>query len=598
MWHEEGAFNHSFLVSGDDCTGAQAVELDGVITEGLHSTVLTFTENKGQWDKRVAFRADVGAVIMFFSTDGVYYQFIRRVDRNAAQHDEKAPLRDQLDCKPDSIEMMMLKATFVGADSSLQMWGEGQVEHKCNYFVGDDPTRWRTDVPNYSMVTYKEVYPGIDLKYYGSDTKMEYDFVVSPGADISQIKIQYEGVKGIALNGEGDLVVKTMWGEVTEKRPLIYQARGGKRMTIEGRYRMLGDGAFGFSLSGDYDPAIPVVIDPVLSYSTYLGGGDYDLPMAITVDGNGSVYVTGSTFSTDFPTVDWYQTYQGHSDVFVTKLGANGSTLLYSTYLGGSAHEAGVDIAISPAGEVYLTGDTYSTNFPVYLSFDGSLGGQVDAFVTKLSSGGNSLIYSTYMGGSDGDWGRAIALNISGEAYITGITQSTDFPTQFPYQTDPGDGQMDAFVTQIASSGNTIVNSTYLGGNNDDWGRDIAVDDDGWAYITGTTQSDNFPRTSLDKFGFRDAFVTCLADNYIIYSTYLGGSGNDYSEAIAVDSSGNAYVTGYTESYDFFSASGGYQSSFQGGDYDAFVTRVEYLFGHLLSQHLSRRSRQRLGFRN
>jgi len=287
-------------------SGSTAVSQSIEVTRNLTSLPLAFTENQGQWDEQVQYRANAGGATMWFTKDGAVYQFTRTIPRDDEGLDDPMdPMNDLRDHEPDSIESIAIKASFVGANSNPQMVGVEMMEYKCNFIIGNDPNHWYTDVPNYSAVVYEEIYDGIDLKYYGNGTHMEYDFIVSPGADITQIEIQYEGAETVSVNDNGELVVTTKWGDVVEQRPLIYQIEDGVRIPVEGVYRLQGDNSFGFELSRDYDPALQLIIDPVLSYSTYLGGSsDYDQGNSIAVDTSGATYVTGYTDSTDFPTLN------------------------------------------------------------------------------------------------------------------------------------------------------------------------------------------------------------------------------------------------------------------------------------------------------
>ncbi len=551
---------------------------------------LAFTENHGQWDDRVQFRANAGGATMWFTTDGVYYQFTRRIldDPRGRQTstpgapqlavgslDGKVPQQavgHPLDHESDNAEQLVIKASFVGANPNPAITGDNMMEYKCNYFIGNDPNEWHTDVPNYEAIVLEDVYDGIDLKYYGNGKQMEYDFIVSPGADFSQIKIEYEGAEFISVNDNGELVVTTMWGEVVEQKPVIYQIENDSRVTIVGEYSLKGAIAFGFELSG-YNPALPLVIDPVLSYSTYLGGSGGERVYSIEVDASGSAYVTGYTDSPDFPTLNPYQTNQGGTDVFVTKLSSSGNSLVYSTYLGGIDSDIGKSIAVDASGSAYVTGYTTSTDFPTLNPYQATKQGAEDVFVTKLSSSGSSLLYSTYLGGSNYDGGSGIAVDGSGSAYVTGYTSSSNFPTLNPYQTYQGG--YDLFVTKLSSSGNSLVYSTYLGGNSNDEGYAIAVDGSGSAYVTGFTLSTDFP--TLNPYqtyqADYDAFVTKLSSsgNSLVYSTYLGGNSDDKGRSIAVDGSGSAYVAGYTYSTDF-PTQNPYQTD-QGSE-DVFVTKL------------------------
>ncbi|MCH7879349.1 MAG: SBBP repeat-containing protein [candidate division Zixibacteria bacterium] len=310
------------------------------ITRSIASMPLAFTMNHGQWDSKVLFRTNSGGATAWFTSNGVSHQFIRRIDNednrlsDAAGEQISLALDESENDRPDSFESMTIKASFVGANPNPQMIGVDMMEYKCNYFIGNDPNEWHTDVPNYTAVLYEQIYDGIDLKYYGNGKQMEYDFIVSPGADYSQIEIEYEGAESISINDNGDLVVETKWGKVIEQRPLIYQIENNSRVAVTGEYRIMGDNTFGFELSSSYNPALSVVIDPLLSYSTYLGGsnGDNSPPvdrgLGIAVDGSGNAYITGQTWTTDFPTVGEYQTNQVSFDAFVTKLNSSGNALV------------------------------------------------------------------------------------------------------------------------------------------------------------------------------------------------------------------------------------------------------------------------------
>ena len=577
------------MTTTGSATTPQSVE----VTRNLTSMPLAFTENRGQWDEQVSFRANAGGATMWFTKDGAVYQFTRTIPVGQdprgpdGRQDGKHPdLQDSVipaqagihSSEPDSIESIAIKASFVGANPNPQMVGADMMEYKCNYFIGNDPNEWHTDVPNYNAIVYEEIYSGIDLKYYGNGKQMEYDFIVEPGADYSQIEIQYEGAESISINDNGELVVEAKWGEVVEQRPVIYQIDNSSRIAVTGEYSLKGESSFGFELN-NYDPALPLVIDPVLSYSTYLGGSsDYDQGNSIAVDTSGAAYVTGYTYSTDFPTLNPYQgTLQGNSDVFVTKLSSSGNSLIYSTYLGGSFYDYGNGIAVDASGAAYVTGSTESTDYPTFNPYQGTYQGDIDVFVTKLSISGNSLIYSTYLGGSFWDDGNGISVDASGAVYVTGFTESTDFPTLNPYQGTLQGGSVDAFVTKLSSTGNSLIYSTYLGGDGYDHGKGIAVDASGMAYVTGLTFSTDFPTFNPYQGiyqGDRDAFVTKISSsgNSLVYSTYLGGDGYDFGYGIAVDAFWGAYVTGETNSTDFPTLNP-FQGTNHGGQ-DAFVTKL------------------------
>jgi len=467
---------------------------------------------------------------------------------------------------------MMIKADFVGSNPNPHMVGEGLLEYKCNYFLGNDPAKWRTDVPNYRAIVMEEVYHGIDVSYYGEGHRIEYDFRVSPGADYSRIRIRYEGAENLSVSENGALVVKTDWGEIKELAPVAYHDDNGTRKPVAAEYLIEDDMSFRFRLGDSYNPSLPVVIDPVLVYSTYLGGSDIDWGWAIAVDVTGAAYVTGRTASTDFPTFNPYQTDQSNWDVFVTKVSSGGS-LVYSTYLGGNGTDEGLTIVVDAAGSAYVTGGTSSTDFPTLNPYQTDQGG-IDVFVTKLNVSGSSLVYSTYLGGSASDYGEGIAVDTTGETYVSGRTASTDFPTFNPLQSNQGG--MDAFITKLNSNGRSLVYSTYLGGSSSDESWAMVVDTVGAAYVIGTTGSSDFPTLNpyqTDEGGI-DVFVTKLnsSGENLIYSTYLGGDGDDFGKSIAVDAFGAVYVTGGTNSTDFPTL-----NPFQTdqGNYDVFVTKLD-----------------------
>ena len=457
---------------------------------------------------------------------------------------------------------------------------QGELKGKVNYFIGNDPALWQTDIPTFKEVVYREVYPGIDLVYSGDQRRLKYTFYLQPHSDSNQIQMIYDGIEGVWIDdATGELVIQTEWGEMRDAAPVAYQEIEGVRQAVDISFRLIGEKRVGFAL-GDYDPNFMLTLDP--GYSTYLGGSGDDFGHDIAVDSSGNAYVTGQASSSDFPTENPFQG-SGGFDAFVTKLSSSGSTLIYSTYLGGSDTDEGRGIAVDSSGNAYVTGYTRSSDFPTQNPYDSGLSGSDDVFVTKLSSSGDTLIYSTYLGGSDyqigtsKDFSGGIAVDSSGNAYVTGWTKSFTFPTENPFQDSYGGGECDAFVTKFSNSGNTLIYSTYLGGSGDDFGHDIAVDNSGNAYVTGQTSSSDFPTENPFQGsgnGRYDVFVTKLSNsgNMLIYSTYLGGGGDDYGNGIDVDSSGNAYITGQTTS-STFPTQNPYQGS-NAGSFDAFVTKL------------------------
>ena len=549
---------------------------------------LNFELNHGQTNARVKFVARSDGYVLFLTPT----ELVMALDNPAAHRRGKENLeaRETTSEKvrpPRSIVRMKLK----GANPQPQIEGLDQLPTRSNYFTGADPAAWRTNIPNYARVRYAQVYPGIDMVYYGNARRLEYDFIVAPGSDPEMIEIAFGGSQDFEMSRTGDVILHTQQGDVRQSKPVAYQELNGVKEEVPVNWVAKNERSVGFQL-GAYDPSRPLIIDPVLIYSTYLGGSGFDQGYAIAVDSLGNSYVTGQTAAIDFPTTSGaFQTVYGGGDAFVAKLNPSGSALVYSTYI---ASASGNGIAVDDAGNAYITGDAGPTSFPTTAgAFQTSPLGY-DAFVTKLNATGSALVYSARFGGNLDDFSRGIALDSAGNAYITGWTvcRSTicTFPTVNAFQPNYAGGNNDAFVTKIDSSGSSLVYSTYLGGGKiingtEDWGEAIAVDNVGSAYVTGYTYSPDFPVTAgafdTSRAGL-DAFVTKFTPDGVslVYSTFLGGAGRELGQGIAVDANGNAYVTGVTESFDspFTSAyegfpvtSGAFQTK---GSYDAFVTKL------------------------
>jgi hypothetical protein len=429
--------------------------------QSLNKMPLSFTKNMGQWDDRVLYRANAGGATMWFTRDGITYQFTRRIDthggavsaprvgQNRFGFDTSGlgPI-DRFNNEKDSVEQLVLTAKFLNANPNPDVIADGQMEYKCNYFLGNDPSKWYTDVPNYEAITLKDIYPGIDLKYSGDGTgQAAYEFIASPGADIAQIEVAYEGAEKTSLDSDGKLILKTKWGDMTAAIGSSVNSSG----LASPKFALNSENTPGFAAN---DRGLAQVSSGTLtlSYSTYLGGTATDGGEIIAVDGSGNAYVAGETNSSNFPTLNPYQTLQGSTDVFVTKLSSSGNGVIYSTYLGGGNDDYGYGIAVDDSGSAYVTGRTNSSDFPTLNPFQThqeSYFNTEDVFVTKLSSTGNSLIYSTYLGGESWDEGSCIAVDASGNAYVIGNTGSSNFPTLNPYQTYQNTWESDVFVTKL-----------------------------------------------------------------------------------------------------------------------------------------------------
>ena len=462
---------------------------------------------------------------------------------------------------------------FAGSNRNARIEGEEAAAGRVNRFSGAET---RTGIETYGRIRYRELYPGIDLTYSGTGRRIKAEFLVAPGADPAAIRLAYDG--HVLIDPQGDLVVRNGEAELREEAPVVLQ--DGRR--VNGRYRRFDSHTAGFEI-GDYDHSRALIIDPTITYSTYLGGTSLGAVTAVAVDSSGDLYVAGWTEALNFPIAGAYQAAnKGGVDAFVAKLSAAGTSLIYATYLGGNGDDRAWGIAVDSSGNAYVTGSTASTNFPLVSSLRPNLGGSRDAFVVKLSPSGSALTYSTLLGGANNDWGYAIAVDISGNAYIAGDTLSTDFPVTAGAAQTVGGGMMDAFVTKLSPAG-AMVFSTFLGGALNDHAAGVAVDSSGNVYVAGGTFSTNFPAVTpiqAANAGGQDAFVTKIKSTgaSIVYSTYLGGGAGsagtpEQANGIAVDAGGNAYVAGVTTSTNFPVTGGALQPANNGGA-DAFVAKI------------------------
>ncbi len=541
---------------------------------GLSNLPLYFEANRGQAEGPVQFVARNHDGIFCLSTTEAIVT-LRQVDAPASHG--RSPGAERI--RNRNVRATTVHLQFIAANPQARMSGLTSLPGKVNYFIGGDPANWRANVPTFASVQVENVYPGINLLYYGSQRQLEYDFCISPGADPGLIAFRVSGASDLQIDGQGNLILKLGAGEIRQPKPTIYQVSGGMRKEITGGYRLKGRDTVVLQI-GPYNRQLPLIIDPVLSYSSFLGSQGSETARAITLDASGNIYVAGDTVSGQISTTNSFQPeYAGGyvgagGDAFVAKFDSTGTKLLYLTYLGGNGDDAATSVAVDTEGNAYVTGVTDSTNFPIpSLTISNRISGKgefyfdlhkYDAFVAKLSPDGSQLVYSTYLGGDGQDEGLGIAVDAAGCAYVAGFTQSTNFPvTAGSFQTTPGGIKNsfntkiasvgDAFVTKIASNGLSIVYSTFLGGTNDDRAESIAVDALGRAYVTGYTTSTNFPvfanavQTNRPLIGLpAQVFVTLLESNgaSLGQSTYLGGIGSAVGYHITLDNAGNAYVTG------------------------------------------------------
>ena len=573
--------------------------------------------NQGQLDDRVDYYIQGKDKTIYFGAEGVTFALTKADEKRISNLPENlkpgerilpdltnslGPLTDRHTGKNSR---WVVKLDFVGANPGVKPVGTDKTGTVISYFQGA-PENWKTGISPYSRVIYANLWPGIDLVYTGTMDKLKYEFIVHPGADPARIRLAYRGASSVHINAKGQLVVTTPSGGFEDGAPVAYQENSGNRVNVPLEYEIVnhsvrrtdhgssgeneGDAiTYGFSV-GEYDRTQPLVLDPViLIYCGYVGGPNFDYGYGIAASKEGNAYITGYTSSmgSSFPvTVGPDLTFnRGSMDAFVAKLNASGTALDYCGYIGGSGDDYGYGIAVDPSGNAYVTGYTSSTEstFPVAVGPDLTQNGLFDVFVAKVNADGTALDYCGYIGGSSHDYGRGIAVDSSGNAYVTGYTLSME--STFPAAVGPDltqNGNHDAFVAKVKANGKALDYCGYIGGSSQDYGRGIAVDGSGNAYVTGYTNSteSTFPVVEgpyLTQSGNFDAFVAKVDSQgtAVLYCGYIGGSGEDVGTGIAVDGSGNAYVTGYTSSSEStFPAIGGPYVTYNGGYYDAFVAKV------------------------
>ena len=608
-------------------------------SEAYGKLPLSFEENLGQTAQEVRFVSHGTGYALFLTHQEAVISLQRSMPKNLSALHRMAYFRALRKARRAG-RMTVLRMGLAGANPAAQIAGVDLLPGKVNYFVGNSPKDWRTDVPSYARVKYTGIYPGVDLIFYGNQRRLEYDFVVAPGADPKIIELSLKGAQRLRINSNGDLVLSVSGGQVALQKPVIYQNVRGERHEIQGRYVLARDRRVTFAVA-NYDRSAPLIIDPVLNYSTYLGGSasPFDLGSAIAVDSLGDAFVTGTTYSTTFPsTPGGFGAGNANGVAFVSEINPTGTALLYTTYLGGTGGDSGLGIALdnsgtgaNPGGNVYVTGETFSSDFPTTASNALKPGPNPDAFtagtsfiskINPAASGLASLVYSSYLGGTDGtssnpDVGNAVAADVNGNAYVTGLTASSpgsglsNFPVTAAsaFQTTLGTSDGNAFLTRIDTTQDgaaSLAYSTYLGGSGanaassglafGEQGQGVAVDATQNAYVVGITTSTDFPTTNTNAFQPNTAPPAAVANGTVfvsridtsttqtptaslVYSTYLGGEGQDLSTAIALKAnSAVAYVTGVTSSLLFptfpTAPPGPYQTTGSTGS-TAFVSLID-----------------------
>ncbi len=564
---------------------------------------LYFEKNVGQTDPAVRYISRGAGYTMFLTPQEVVFSLAnpKNESKTSLLRDSgmPEPQRSHFD-KHDSgksdplpISVLRMRVTGTAVNATPRVRSGQSLDSQINYFVGNDPKKWHTDVPVFGKVYYEGVYPGIDMVYYGNQTRLEYDFVLKPGADPDVIRLVFSGANDLTTDPDGNLLIHLPIGHILmQHAPVAYQTAqatdgpAGKRsirVPVASRYVVSDSEGTQKQVTfavGQYDHSKQLVIDPVLEYSTYLGGGGTDqVGVSIAVDSAGNTYVGGHTTSTNFPTLNPIPGSGGGDAAgtgFVTKLSAAGNQLVYSTYLGGTGDDRVTGIAVDASGNAYVAGYTTSTNFPTRNPIQTGNHGGEDGFVAKLSAAGNQLVYSTYIGGVANDNAFGVAVDAAGSTYVAGTTGSANFPLANPIQAVK-QGTTDGFVAKLNPGGSQIAYATFLGGAGSDSVSGIAVDAAGAVYIAGFTDSADFPTRNAAQGangGYYDGFVAKLnpGGSALLYSTYLGGAGYEYIGGVAIDGAGSAYVGGYTASADFPTLHA-YQASNRGGN-DGFVAKL------------------------
>ncbi len=475
---------------------------------------------------------------------------------------------------------------LVGAQKPSSVEGMEELSGKANFLTGTKQDQWVTDIPMNGAVLYRQVWPGIDMVYGGTERRLKSEFRVAPNADCAKIRWTYGASFHVSVESDGSLLVEGEGVRLSEDAPVLYQIKDGQKQSVAGEFQVFGNSTVGFRI-GSYDHTLPLVVDPVINFSSFLGGSSQDQGTSVALDPYGNAIVAGWTTSNNFaPTgPSKMKPFSGSVDAFVAKFKDKGDQIVYCTYLGGTGDDRALGIAVDSSSNAYLTGYTTSSNFPVTTgALQTRLMGGRDAFVVKLNSAGNALLYSTYLGGTGNDSGNAIAVDSAGKAYVTGDTLSTNFPVSSPYQSTLR-GAQDAFLAVLTATANGFTYSTYLGGMSDEHATAIAVNSTGNAFITGSTFSPDFP--VLNAFqpitgGNQDAFVTEFnsAGRTLVFSSYLGGTGGtpgllEEGAGIVLDSAGRITVAGTTSSVNFPVTAAALQKTFLGGNTDGFITQLD-----------------------
>lgn len=586
----------NIVISNPKSTGDSVINSRNIIDNKIEKTKILqnlnenndfFTENQGQISND-SVRYYIQGEGVWFLDEGVVFEIREETSMNSPESRVKGrelefllePMARLEPLEPANYRSVLLKLSFESANQVIPK-GQGLLPHKSNFFYGNDSAKWCTNIPNYQAIVYNNIYNNIDLRYYSTSKGLKYDFIVHPGGNINDIQLKYLNAQKLYIDNFGNLNIQTPLGNLVDSNLYIYQNIENNKKSVKGKFKELNSMTYGFEINDELNKDIDLIIDPLV-YSTFIGGISEEFGLGIKVDSEGCAYITGWTSSLDFSTTTGvYNTeHNGELDIFVLKLNSMGSSLLYSTFIGGSNWDYGFDIAIDFKSNTYITGYTGSIDFPKIKAYDPIYNGGEDIFVLKLNPTGSSLIFSTFIGGNNLDWGESIAIDPYENVYVTGRTYSSDFPITINSFDKTFNGMLDLFVLKLNAKGSSVIYSTYVGGNNWDYGLDIIVDSNNNVIITGQTNSSNFPNTndSYDSTynGNFDIFVTKFNHNgsSLIFSTFIGSNNGEGADNIALDSNDNMYIAGYTESSNFPITPYAYDNTIN-GYYDIVIFKLD-----------------------
>ncbi|MCP4584259.1 MAG: hypothetical protein GY839_21815 [candidate division Zixibacteria bacterium] len=513
---------------------------NSIVSASELNSAIAFVENRGQFNPDIKFAALTTGANFYFHGNEITYVLAKKANSSSLNK-----------------ESLKVKARFLNADPRAQVSGENELSYRHNYFIGNDRSKWRSNVSCYQSILYRDIYPGIDLRYIADDKGLKYEFIVQPGIDPSQIIIEYEGISELSIGETGELLISTAFGNLIEKAPYVYQVINGEYIEVSSNYHLLDNSSFTIAVSENYRTAHQLIIDPYVQWSSYLGGINREYCNDVTLDSDENIFIIGHSTSLDYPLSTPYQDTLAGLNIVITKLSSNGTNILYSTFLGGSGWDDGYVIKLDDDDNIYFGGKSSSPDFPTVNAYDSTYGDDHDVVVGKLSADGSELLFSTYLGDSGDEFAKDIAIDSSGKVYLTGSTKSENFPMVNAFDSTYGGNYVyDAFAAIFSNTGSELHYSTFIGSSYDDYGKAIEINEQGQIYIGGFTRSRYFPIYDAydDSYnGMGDAFLIQFSENFgsLLFSSFFGGENGDDIDEIKIDNDGYVYIGGYTGSDEF-----------------------------------------------